>query len=598
MFTALRGFNSPLIPLSEAHRLYFALTPILKSALAELSIAPITRYTPSELDEPVLNVCSVYTVQAFLLYTFWPPLTSSVSADSSWYSLGIAIFQAIRIGIHLPGHSADGLSTQNPDLLAEQLRTWIACNIVSQTIATAFGFPGLNRLDLPRSRGLSHSEVSESLKQMLEIERFESQVAQTLNSNAFDPLMLVGPTERFPMMRLLERELDEMAMKLGVEVGTDSKAQGSAVGAENDAEGITTKGDKGGLTTTYDGSSAPTDAAGTIDGETYGNMDDFRVLCLHASRLHLLTYYFLDTDKVPEFDLSKGLIKAYNAAIKYITHCKFCQEHNPSFALHLPSVYTMTIWQAACIVARLIHSSYSSLIDVPLGRIRYLDAVSLAHEASVIKHDMAYRASGIMRSMWALFKTLNEQKELSPKVVVRSRMCASVFFDSLWILRQKCGMIKLKPDEEAVEESEESDSGKEQVSRPIQRSLSSTLHPESDARKIINTIPLDPQPISLSDKGESGSSSHSSPFMYKSPGERVRPVMRNVSSSSGPVKEGSAKEGPVNGVPVKGVPAKEVPATEAPVFSLDSWDLVNDIDSDLLFKDIDTVMNNFGFHAE
>lgn len=581
MFTALRGFDSPGLTRETGRQLYFALAPTLKSALAELSIAPITRYAPTELDEPVLNVCSVYTVQAFLLYTFWPPLTSSVSADSSWYTIGIALFQAIRIGLHLPGHSADGLRTNNPSLLAEQVRTWICCNIVSQTIATAFGFPGLNRLDLPAGRiGSSipkkDKPASNPIHQMFEIQRFEAQAAQTLNSNAFDPLMLVDTSERYPLLKLLESELDQLQLRLS------------------------SKG-----------------------------MDDFRLLSLYAARLHLTTYYFLDTAKVAGDDLSRGLVKAYSAAVCYITHCRDAQRRNRAFACHLPSAYTLTIWQAACIVARLLHSPYSALFDARKGRQVYSYAVSLAHQASIIRHDMAYRASGIMRSMWALFKTLNEQHALSPRVVVRSRMSASVFFDSLWIVRQKCGMIRLRPEQREKAEREaqeagdsESDSSDNEVTvnttgngvgithtteairgnttatpttphfsikptRKKHRSLSETLHPESDVRKIISTIPLDPQPISLSEKGESGSSSHSSPFVYRSPVEKRRKLADGKSAGSTPGQH----------TPHTTTPQSNT-QSDNPLLSLESWDLTKEIDSDLLFKDIDTVMNDFGFHAE
>ncbi|QPG74163.1 hypothetical protein FOA43_001487 [Brettanomyces nanus] len=471
-------------------------------------------------------------------------------------------------------HSADGLRTNNPSLLSEQVRTWIACNVVSQIIATAFGFPSLNRLDLPGNMDTNGLQLPKELKQMFAIQRFESQAAQTLNSNSFDPLMLVGAQERFPLLRLLETELDQLEMRLN------------------------TKGDDGQMDS--------------------GSLDDFRLLSLLAAKLHLLTYYFLDTDKVPGYDLKKGLFKAYDAAVQYIAHFRESQKRNPLFAKNSPSVYTLTIWQAACIVARLIHSPYMSLLDVSDGRKIYLDAVYLAHHASVIKHDMPYRASGIMRSMWALFKTLCEQNSISPNVIVRSRMSASVFFDSLWIVRQKCGMVKLRPervedqviasdgndddDEDDDDDEEEDGKGNKSADKRkvrMQRSLSSTLHPESDARKIISTIPLDPQPISLSDRGESGSSSHSSPFIYRSPREKRRLVDGSNNEASG-VSEVTTPISNIQKSRLQNSESTDNTKTEeeTPVFSLDSWDLAKDIDSELLFKDIDNVMNNFGFHAE
>lgn len=126
---------------------------------------------------------------------------------------------------------------------------------------------------------------------MLEVQRFESRLAQTLNSNSFDPLMLASVSERYPMLLLLETELDQLQVRLCRE----------------------------------------------------SEMDDFRLLSLYAARLHLTTYYFFDADKAPGYGLRKGLVKAYNAALAYISHCKASQLRNRGFAKHLPPVYTMTI---------------------------------------------------------------------------------------------------------------------------------------------------------------------------------------------------------------------------------------------------------------
>ncbi|GMG55610.1 unnamed protein product [Ambrosiozyma monospora] len=277
-------------------------------------------------------------------------------------------------------------------------------------------------------------------------------------------------------------------------------------------------------------------------------------------------------------------------------------------------------------------------------------------------------------------------------------MCASLFFDCLWILREKCGMIKLAPKkkglqlvEDAIADSDESDDDVDDNStsdsdevfisleqNPIEeehsptspdsnhsngshhrkryRSLSSTIHPESSARKIISTIPLDPQPISLSDKNNStpSSSSRTSPLApYRSPSSEVSkkttlhvnsqsecqghsltnttksPVQRpaqpyvtpslpsqasiasasslNPSASSKPKavkgakkpkrQRGQNKKNTANGNTDSKSKSKEKVLNNPVGNVLDTWDILNDIDSDLLFKDIDSVMNDFGFHA-
>ncbi|OWB67177.1 RNA polymerase II core promoter proximal region sequence-specific binding protein [[Candida] boidinii] len=398
MFTALRRHNSKIIEKNTAHSLYLKLSPILKSAMGELTITPITRYAPSEIDEPILNVSSVYTVQAFLLYTFWPPLTSSLSADASWNSIGIAIYQAIRIGLHVPGHTTDGIKSNNTDLLKEQIRTWIGCNVVSQTIATAFGYPGFVQLDSLRLLSCKTAvglDLPDSLRQCIEIQLFEDQVCKTLNNNPLDPLRLVVPSERLPLLKLLTKQLDQLEIRLTLDIN------------------------------------AP--------------LDDFRRFALCAARVHLLSYYFIDTEDIASFELDYGHIQAYNASLALIQQCKDSQSRDKKFIKYLPAVHILTIWQSACIIARLVHCKDGSIIDIGNGKRLYQYAVNLCLKASVIKYDMAYRSSGIMRSMWSLFKALQNNNAISSKVSVRSRMSASFFFDCLWILREKCGMIKLAP---------------------------------------------------------------------------------------------------------------------------------------------------------
>lgn len=595
MFTALRGHHDleDVLTSSECHSLYFTLSPILKSVLAEISISPITRYAPTEVDEPILNASSVYSVQAFLIYTFWPPLTSSLSADSSWNTIGIAVYQAIRIGLHSPGHTSDRLKSNNNDFISEQVRTWIGCNIVSQTVGTVFGFPGFYQPYT--SLSLAGIEIPKPLKQMLEIQTFEEQVEKTLNNNAFDPLRLNHASERLPMILLLENELNQLELRLC--------------------------------------------------SDSNNPMDEFRALSLYASRLHLLSYHFHDNEHTPSLELKRGYIKTYNAALALIRHCQEAQKNDATFVTNLPNAYLLTIWQASVVIARLVNSKYKSVMDETAGKELYQVAISLILKSSIVKHDLSYRSCGIMKSTWNLFRALDQDRSGELKVSVKSRMSASIFFDTLWILREKCGMIKLRPMKEKLDtnESVESDSdvevidddaeeekkeNKEEVivfnqtneSRSHSKdSLKSSkkksdYHLESTARRIISTIPLDPQPIGIVDTphGSGSSSKQSSPYLssYKSPPNAdtsakkiitpqslVAPSQKSASSTNIPTIPANAA---LNSTSTVGdyykIDVKDSDPTQA--FLIDSWDIGNDLDSDMLFKDIESVMDEFGFHAE
>lgn len=602
----------------QNHSLLLGLSPIIKDILAEITISPIIRYTPTEEDEPILNACSVYSVQAFLIYTYWPPITSSLSADSSWNTIGLALFHAIRIGINVKNPSL------SPSLSEEHLRTWILCNIVSQTIATAFGFPAFVQFDSSIWSSIRQStKIPKSIRFMLEIASFEDQSSKTLNSNPLDPYGLIDPTERLPLLKVLLRQLDELELKLIDELP---------------------------------------------------NNESFRKFQLLVARVHLLTYYFMDSSRIAFFELQKGLVRLYNSAIALINFAHMCQAKDKNFVKYLPSVYVLSLWQTSCIVSKLIHSPLKKVIDVGSGKQSYQAAITLAAKASILKHDMAHRSSGIMRNMWQVMRTLDENNQSNLTIDIRSRMSASVFFDCLFLLRQQVGMLKNnrgnqeqisgeeknEDDEEEEEEeygyqetaiesedeqtagSPKSNSGSNTSSKKKARSLSNTVNAESKARKIIRTTPLDPQPISANKrstifklvensnessprlKSDSSSSSHvqmpvpekqfkqtfkvNTPIMSHSPpafgGSRMA-ITGNTINRSHSSKGQSDLLNQFTNVTNPKFDKKELSLNqmvlhESPLQGgLENLEFDNiDINSDLLWKDVDSVMNDFGFHAQ
>lgn len=461
------------------------LTTLVKATLAEITISPIIRYTPSVTDEPVLNVASVYSVQAFLLYTFWPPLTSSLSADTSWNTIGAALFQAVRVGLNSADFSKE-FATENYDLINEQKRTWICCNFISQFIASSFGFPAYvtfdhlvmssfknnsNSLNIPNTSKddkISPYEQCIELKQMTQIAYFENQIVNTMNSNPSNKLGMVGHIEKLPLLRVLNQQLSEL------EVNLEEKLY----------------------------------------------MDNIRKFLLLVAKVHLLTYYFIDSDannnpkKKKSLETKCGLVKVYNAAINLITHTHQMYESDPTLVNYFPGVFILNIWQSACIVTKLVNSSLSESLDVNRGKTAYQNAIVLTYKASVLKHDMAYRSSGIMRSIWSLFSNMYQEwkednsddrsAEFNLDITVKSRMSVSVFFDCLYILKEKCGMAKLEREKKQLENvasggnSVSADDDEEEEEENENDEVRKIQNPEKNARRIIETIPLDPNPINAS----------------------------------------------------------------------------------------------------
>jgi transcriptional regulatory protein LEU3 len=569
MFVSMRRFGD-----DADKALLLELSPIIKGVLAEILILPVTRYSPTEDDEPILNASLVHSVQAFLLYTYWPPITSLLSADTLWNTIGAALFQAIRLGLHT-------------STALEHTRTWIICNVVLQTIATAFGFPAFVQFDLSVWNTVRPPlKLSMLIRFMVDIAHFEDQVAKTLNSNPLDAYGLADATERLPLVKVLLKQLDELEINI---------------------------------------------AAYELP-QYHHQLRKFQLL---AARIHLLTYYFMDSLRLAAFELQKGLVQVYNAAVALIGHTHMCQAKDKTFVRYLPGVYTLIIWQASCIIGKLAHSSLKTVIDLGLGKQSYLAGILLAAKASILKHDMAYRASGIMRNMWQLLRTLDEKHLTTLSINIRTRMSALVFFDCLFLLREQVGLIAAKlgpkPDvvqalNEATEEGEQDDDDEDEYEEAIEldddkhddkpgsvkstpgsstssktrrkRSLSETVNAESKARRIIRTTPLDPQPIAAPGKRLSiFNVVNQTPSSELLSGQGPSPDWAKAPPQAAPGTQ--APPFPQSFVPpIFNVSLDEMMVNESPLQGLENLEMSElDISGDLLWKDVDSVMNDFGFHT-
>lgn len=382
--------------------LMMELTPLLKICLSEITISPINRFVSTDNKSPVLNVASAYTVQAFLIYTMWPSITSTLTADSSWSTAGIAMYSGIRVGLHCPGYARDfgRINYTNPiyPKISEQVRTWICCNIVSQTVATVYGFPAFTSFDatvLSACENDSGIDVPVTIKQLMQIQHLEEEVAKTLNSNPKDPLGLSELSERLSLIQILSRKMDELEMRLNPD------------------------------------------------------LDDCRKLVMLGARVHLLTYYFLDNGGYSDLQLQKGMVHVYNSALALLEHAERAYQRDRSFFRYMPGIYTQLLWQSSCIICKVYHSPFGQYVDSNAGRQMYMSCVSLMSKASILKHDMMYRAAEIMQQVWRLFGALSrrnqQQTPQSSRIVIRTRMSASVFFDVLWTLREEIGIRSVAP---------------------------------------------------------------------------------------------------------------------------------------------------------
>lgn len=354
------------------------LCDVQKQYLSEIAVSPILGQGKSS----EFNLPSLYAVQAFLLCTLWPPPTASINADMSWNTSGIAILTAIRAGLHCPGHAHDferifKLNKAHRTNLREQLVTWLATNALSQAIANMFGYPSAAKFQAHRQYLFNKVDLPPRVRHMYEIQRNAHEIEQSLGQ--------LGQGNGSP-----SSELSMTTSLIRVHAAR------------------------------YD----------QIEAEFGEQMDVWTMFTLYAGRAQLFSYYlFGEVDE-------NGVVALYNSCLVLLNHVVIQPDE---YMKYIPVVSIMILWQTASVVARLYHSEWSENLDRYSGEKLYSSVVKKVGLSSVFEHDLPYRAAEIMAQMWGAFRALrrsNPGKSIPLKLSLRSRMSASVFFDSLWAMRE------------------------------------------------------------------------------------------------------------------------------------------------------------------
>lgn len=372
------------------------LSTIQKSCLAEVAVSPVIRNGPSGSR---FNLPSVYAVQAFLICTLWPLPTSSINADSSWNTSAIAYSTAMRAGLHFPGYERDfSRISRSSDVTAsakksEQCATWLATTAVAQLVAGMFGFPSI--VTFNKVQDYKAFDVPPAIVQLYSIESLAREIQESLSTYG-KSLLSDALGQRMSLSRLLSSRLDE------------------------------------------------------LEAQLEGELNDMTLFNLLAVRVGLYSYYFFRSKDVEPRETQKGFLAAYNASLCLMDHVVKASQRNENFMLYMPQVYVQILWQASVIVARLYYSGWSSLFDKRRGKELYFTVADLLGRASVLEHDVAFRAAEIMTQMWQVFSVMAADKKpavIDAKVTIGTRGSASVFFDCLWTMRSECEILSQAPTE-------------------------------------------------------------------------------------------------------------------------------------------------------
>ncbi|ODV91011.1 hypothetical protein CANCADRAFT_57386 [Tortispora caseinolytica NRRL Y-17796] len=384
IFTALRR-----LPDAKYRSIYDQLAAKIKSLVTVTFVHP---------DEPFPRLPSVYSVQALLIYTLWPPMSYTVGAITSWTTAGLAMFTAVRIGLHRPGRAQDfdrvKVSHRLPEVI-EIVRTWIACNIVSEYTSFAFGYPSFSQhettvalqLQLP-SAFAAPPRIQFQAKCLLLYE----QILTTITYETLERTDAAGCAERDRIIRSLSLNID-----------------------------------------TFE--------------STYPNLDVIDQLSIQLCRSSLSGLYLMDYDTdYPKMTYDR-YVKAYSSSLAVLKLVIRADSMYPNFLTHSIIAYFFGLVMAMCIIMRLIVLPFLEDDDFISVKQIYFQCITLIRDCSFVENDMAAKLARVLGNSWKMQDTRSQKFGATPFAMptmsIRTRGTMSVIYDSLWAYRNKYGAKKL-----------------------------------------------------------------------------------------------------------------------------------------------------------
>ncbi|KAL5365339.1 hypothetical protein BJX96DRAFT_181543 [Aspergillus floccosus] len=326
-----------------------------------------------------------HLVQAIVLLCLWPFPTSSLSTDNTAVLVATAQTIAIRLGLHRPEAIQDFSRTRRrltPDEIAEAARTWTACHIAAQNLATIDGQAWVApdwMTDRLCDRDVG--PIPASLKHQLLLSRFSGRVCRLMSDNAHSPTGAPRPGESISLLGILEREFLDMCSTLSSQLTDENK------------------------------------------------------ILLHGTGLQLYVYFLLDNS---QSDLrKKALLRAFNLATELITKLTTLAS---AYELpeHGPMSYFRVLCLAAMFILKLWYSTLNEFLDIDSGKRAFNSTICLTRRISIEDNDLPGRMSKILTQLWsAQMRSGLRNKE--PSLKLQTRMAASLIHDSLWIWREEFG---------------------------------------------------------------------------------------------------------------------------------------------------------------
>ncbi|KAL8800372.1 MAG: hypothetical protein Q9182_005227 [Xanthomendoza sp. 2 TL-2023] len=380
--------KSPLLPwviISVAARHY----PSDPNLLPSLS-APVSHRLWATLADVPQNYI---VVKALCILCTWPLPVSSTSADPTFMLSGLMMQIAMQIGLHRPSHTQD-FARAKEDLQEEQLRdrvkTWVACNMVSQRVATGYGQPPSTVYDwalVPSASSGSNYQLPEEVEIRLSVERFCNKVTRSFYTNRMDPVGLVSDEQRAILSDFLAHDFEEIESQL---------KPGTSV---------------------------------------------ITLLYLRAAGLHFRLSAFFDSPESQDYYLH--LSSLWQATTSFLG-CVLGLDTSGGLLPHASNYILQMIIAAGFTLLKLLNSFFADSGKLAHGRELFMKTIKAIRTISVATNDLPSRLAEVLAQLWKSGGSglrsehgPGRSLENSLQLKVRCRMSMSLVYDSVWRWREE-----------------------------------------------------------------------------------------------------------------------------------------------------------------
>ena len=242
----------------------------------------------------------------------------------------------------------------------------------------------------------NHYTLPDDMRYHLILVKFCDRVTKIMSGNLSSPLGMPADGERVLLMNVLEDDLDTLEAQFSGKLSRESQGFRSS-------------------------------------RKILANSVELDNIHLVEARLYLRIFYFFDSTYTDH--RRSGILKAYSTATEFITLANSSQA-NFNYLTHGPISAFRYLSAALAILLQVLNSNLSACVDHAAGADFINAGLAALRIGAVESNDVFLRASEVYTSIWRMQQDDQEIKQQSPKLLIQSRLGASLLYDTLWKWRQ------------------------------------------------------------------------------------------------------------------------------------------------------------------